>query len=330
VRVVVTGGTGFVGSHTVAALIRHGHDVRVMARRPETVAGVLGPLGASAETVPGDVTDPSAVAAALDGCDAVVHAAAHVGVSTGGGPSHDVNVDGTRHVLTRAVRLGMDPIVYTSSVSIYLPSALAVITPDSPLAEPLSPYTASKREAELLVREFQAEGHPVTSVAIGGVYGPHSPHLDSSFAGVLGALRSMMLVPPGGIGVVDVRDAAELLARAARPGRGPRRYLAGGTYVTWSEWVDLMSAGAGTEVARHEVTADEMIALGRDVDDQRRNGVTVDIPLTEEAAIVMTSCPPTDDSATLADLGMSYRPVVETFRDTVEFLRREGHLPPAD
>ena len=138
----------------------------------------------------------------------------------------------------------------------------------------------------------------------------------------------MMLVPPGGIGVIDVRDTAELLARAVRAGRGPRRYLAGGTYVTWSEWVDLLSVGAGTEVARHEVTAEEMIALGREVDDQRRGGVPVDIPLTEEAAIVMTGCPPTDDSATLADLGVSYRPVVETFRDTVGFLRREGHLPP--
>lgn len=325
----MTGGTGFVGSHTVAALVRHGHEVRVMARRPEAVARVLEPLGVTADAVRGDVTDPRDVATALDGCDAVVHAAAHVGVSTGVGADGNVNVDGTRHVLDRAVRLGLDPVVYTSSVSIYLPSPLPVIGPDSPLSEPLSPYTASKSEAELLVRAVQAQGHPVTSIAIGGVYGPHSPHLDSSFAGVLGAMRSMMLVPPGGIGVVDVRDTAELLARAVRPGSGPRRYLAGGTYVTWSEWVDLLSAAAGTEVARHEVTVDEMVALGREFDHQRRSGVPVDVPLTEEAAIVMTGCPPTDDSATLADLGLAYRPVVETFRDTVEYLRAEGHLPSA-
>ena len=44
----------------------------------------------------------------------------------------------------------------------------------------------------------------------------------------------------------------------------------------------------------------------------------------------MTSCPPTDDSATLSDLGLDYRPTVETFRDTVEFLRAGGHLPAAD
>jgi nucleoside-diphosphate-sugar epimerase len=311
----------------VGALVRQGHEVRVLARRPEMVARVLAPLGVRAEAVHGDVTDSESVAAAFDGCDAVIHTAAQIGVSSGSGMVDDVNVEGTRTVLTQALRLDMDPIVYTSTISMYLPSQLPVITPESPMAESLSPYTSSKRAAELVVREFQADGHPVTSFAVGGVYGPHSPHLDSSFAGVLGALRSMMLVPPGGTTVVDVRDTAELLARATQPGRGPRRYLAGGRYVTWSEWVDLLGIAAQTEVARHDVTADEMIALGREFDDQRGQGVQVDIPLTEEAAIVMTSCPPTDDSVTLSELDLDYRPTVETFRDTVSYLRAEGHLP---
>jgi nucleoside-diphosphate-sugar epimerase len=311
----------------VAALVSHGHEVRVMARQPQKVARVLGPLGVSADAVQGDVTDPGAVAAALAGYDAVIHAAAHIGVSSGLGSTGNVNVEGTRNVLTRAVHLEMDPIIYTSTISMYLPSELPVITPQSPLVEPLSPYTSSKREAELVVREFQAEGRPVTSVVLGGVYGPQSPHLDSSFAGVLGALRSMMLVPPGGTTIVDVRDTAELLARMVQPGRGPRRYLAGGRYVSWSDWVDLLSIASGTDVARHELTVDEMIALGRAFDDQRGRGVQVDVPLTEEAALVMTGCPPTDDSATLSDLDFDYRPTVETLRDTVEFLRAEGHLP---
>ena len=237
----MTGGTGFVGSHTVAALVRHGHEVRVMARRPEAVARVLEPLGVIADAVRGDVTDPRDVATALDGCDAVVHAAAHVGVSTG------VGADGQRQRGRHPPRPGPGRAAGPGSGRLHverldLPAVAASgHRPDSPLSEPLSPYTASKSEAELLVRAVQAQGHPVTSIAIGGVYGPHSPHLDSSFAGVLGAMRSMMLVPPGGIGVVDVRDTAELLARAVRPGSGPRRYLAGGTYVTWSEWVDLLS-----------------------------------------------------------------------------------------
>ena len=326
-KVVVTGGTGFVGSHAVAALIGHGHQVRVMARNPDKVAGVLAPLGVGAEAVPGDVTDAASIAEAFDGCDAVIHAAAHIGVSGGAGTSREVNVDGTFNVVTQALRMKMDPIVYTSTISVYLPSSLPCITPDSPLIEPRSPYSASKYQAELLVRKFQEDGHPITSIALGGVYGPYSPHLDSSFAAVLAALGSLMYVTPGGTTVVDVRDSAVLLARAVQPGKGPRRYLAGGRFLTWAEWVDVLSEAAETEVVRQDVSVDDMIALGRELDGQRRQGIEVDIPLSEEVALVMTNYPATDDSAALTDLDLEYRSTVETFRDTVRYLRAEGHLP---
>jgi nucleoside-diphosphate-sugar epimerase len=326
-RVLVTGGTGFVGSHTVAALVHRGHGVRVLARSPERVPAVLGPFGVSVEAVRGDVTDRASVAAALEGCRAVVHAAAEIGVAGGTGQTSDVNVTGTRTVLDEAVAAGIDPIVYTSTITVYLPSADPVVTPSSALAEPLSAYGASKRDAELLVRGHQDRGDPVTSVTIGGVYGPVSPHRDGSFGAVLGALGSVMLVPPGGMGVVDVRDVAELLARAVEPGRGPRRYLAGGQYVTWARWTEVLGEAAGTDLHGHVVTAGEMVDLGRRFDEQRRGGVPVDVPMSEEAAVIMTSGVPTDDSATLADLGLTYRPLLETFRDTVAYLRASGDLP---
>jgi nucleoside-diphosphate-sugar epimerase len=325
-RVLVTGGTGFVGSHTVAALRRSGHEVRVLARTPGRVPVVLERLGVTAEAVRGDVTDPGTVAAALDGCDAVLHTAAEIGVGGAGGQTSDVNVVGTRTVLAEALAAGVDPVVYTSTVTVYLPSTDAVVTPSSALAEPRSAYGASKRDAELLVREHQERGDPVTSLALGGVYGPTSPHLDGSFQAVLGALGSMMLVPPGGLGVVDVRDAAELLTRAMEPDRGPRRYLAGGRYVSWAEWTALLGEAAGVDLHGHVISAQEMIDLGRQFDVQRQTG-TVDVPLSEEAAVIMTSGVPTDDAATLADLGMAYRPLLDTFRDTVDYLRAGGHLP---
>jgi len=333
-KVLVTGGTGFVGSHTVAALVGHGHEVRVLARRPDRLAAVLAPFGVDAEAVRGDVTDRRSVAAALVGCDAVVHAAAEIGVGRGGAgpagggarPRGDVNVAGTQTVLAEAVGSGMDPIVYTSTITVYLPSRDAIVTPSSALAEPLSEYGASKRDAELVVRQHQQRGEPVTSVTLGGIYGPTSPHLDGSFQAVLGALGSMMLVPPGGLGVVDVRDAAELLARAVEPGRGPRHYLAGGRYITWAEWTELLGAAAGVDLHGHVVSAEDMIGMGRQLDEQRALG-PVDVPLSEEAAIIMTSGVPTDDSATLAELGLAYRPLPETFSDTVAYLRAGGHLP---
>lgn len=323
-RVLVTGATGFVGSHTVAALLARGHTVRVLARRPERLSA---DLAGRVEMSVGDMTDSGSVARTLDGCDAVVHAAAEIGVTGGTGAGGQVNVDGVRCVVGQAVEAGLDPIVYTSTIAVYLPTTDPVLTPASPLAEPLSAYGRGKRDAELLVRGWQAEGASVTTFVVGGVYGPRSPHLDGSFAALKGALQTFMAVTPGGIGVVDVRDLSEVLAAAVEPGRGSRIYMAGGNYVTWSEWTACLSEAVGREVTAQAMTADEMIAMGRQLDILRKTGDT-DIPLSEEAAVIMTAGVPTDDRATLADLGGSWRPTVDTFRDAVAWMVAEGHLPP--
>jgi nucleoside-diphosphate-sugar epimerase len=328
VRVLVTGGTGFIGSHSVVALRRRGHVVRVLARRPERVDHVLGPLGApEVEVAAGDMTDAAAVARALDGCDAVIHAAAEIGVSGGRGPAGTANVDGVRVVVGQAVDLGLDPVIYTSTVAAHLPTEEPVITVDSPLAEPRSSYGRAKRAAEEVVRSHQAAGAPVTTFVISGVYGPFPPDINGAYAGLLAALRGAMVVSDGGVGVVDVRDLAEALAAAVEPGRGPRRYLAGGRYLSWEGWVLALSEAVGREVPMARMSAEEMIALGRQLDELRERQ-EVDVPLSEEAAVIMTTCVPADDGATLADLGIEWRPTVETLRDCVAWLVDEGLVPP--
>src|SRR5262245_17856127 len=107
---VVTGGTGFVGSHAVAALVGAGHRVRVLARSPDRVRGALAPLGVDdVETVIGDVTDPAAVRRALDGCDAAMHAASVFSFDAQRSEEmRAVNARGTENVLGTAHRLGLD------------------------------------------------------------------------------------------------------------------------------------------------------------------------------------------------------------------------------
>src|SRR4029450_10129684 len=106
--VLVTGGTGYVGSHSIAALASAGHRVRVLARSPEKVAA-LGPLGVDVggvEPAAGDVTDPAAVERALQGCDAVLHAASVFSLDARKtGEINSVNVRGTDIALGTAHRL---------------------------------------------------------------------------------------------------------------------------------------------------------------------------------------------------------------------------------
>jgi dihydroflavonol-4-reductase len=76
-RVLITGATGFVGSHTVAAVVRAGHDVRLLVRRPGRVGAALAPFGIRVvDIVTGDVLDAGSVQAAVEGCDAIISAAA--------------------------------------------------------------------------------------------------------------------------------------------------------------------------------------------------------------------------------------------------------------
>jgi dihydroflavonol-4-reductase len=328
VKILVTGGTGFVGSHAVSELKRSGHTVRLLARNPAKVASVLAPLGAVAdEVVVGDMTDAAWVADALEGCDAVVHCAAEIGVAGGRGPTSDANIEGTRLVIDGALDRGLDPVVYTSTVTVHLPTTDTVLSPASPLAEPLSFYGAQKCAIERFVQERQRAGAPVTTLVVGGVYGPMSPHLDGSFSAILASLESGMYAPDSGMGVVDVRDLAIIIDRALEPNRGPRRYLVSGRYVTWEDWAALLAEASGGPVPYHRASPEDMIALGRKFDELRAAGEDLP-PLSEEAAIVMSSGRPGDDSATLAAFAMTYRPTVETFRDTVNWLRDTGHLRP--
>jgi dihydroflavonol-4-reductase len=124
-RILVTGGTGFVGSHTVAALLGQGHDLRLLVRDPRRVTDALTPLGLQAadlDTMAGDVTDPAAVEQAVRDCEAVVHAGSVFSFdSRDAGRIRQVNVRGTELVLGTAHRAGLDPIVYVSSVVALLP-----------------------------------------------------------------------------------------------------------------------------------------------------------------------------------------------------------------
>jgi dihydroflavonol-4-reductase len=327
VRVLVTGGTGFVGSHIVRSLRDDGHAVRILARDPARVSAVLAPLGVEAdEVVAGDMTDPAAVGTAVSGCDAVVHCAAEIGVGGGRGLSAHANLDGARLVIGRAVEAGLDPVVYTSSITVHLPCPDPVITPRTALAAPLSAYGAQKAAVEEFVQGLQAGGASVTTLVLSGVYGPVSPHLDGSFAALTGALAAGMVAPDSGLGVVDVRDVATVVARSVEAGRGPRRYLVSGHYVTWEAWTAVLSEAVGRAVPFTLVSEEDMLALGAKFDQLRDDGAEGLPPLSAEAAVVMASGRPADDSATVHDLGVTYRPTLETFRDTLAWLRATGQL----
>jgi dihydroflavonol-4-reductase len=329
--VLVTGGTGYLGSHSVAALARAGHRIRVLARSAEKVPAALGPLGVSGmETAIGDVTEPAAVERALTGCDAVVHAASVFSLDVRRvGEMTAVNVRGTEVVLGTAHRLGLDPIVHVSSELALLPPAAGeVLTPNSPVRRPSWPYCRSKADSELVARKFQALGAPVVSVMPAGLWGPHDPHLGEGVTLAANVLRRRYpVVMAGGMHIADVRDAAAVLAAVMQPGRGPRSYLVTGHYLTMPAIIGTLGDLTGRRVRFVTLPAGFLAAFGRAADLVQRRLLTR-LPWSAESIWIVNCDARCDDSKTRDELQVEPRPLRETFADTVRWLAESGHLTP--
>lgn len=331
VRVLLTGGTGFVGSWTVPALLRRGLDVRLLVRDRAKAATVLGRREVEPEQVElvvGDMLDATAVGRAVDGCEATIHAAAAIGITSAGGASVlGQNVGGARTVIGAALAAGHDPVVHVSSVAVFVPPDGPVITADSALASPRTDYGRSKVETERELRAEQGGGAPVCIVYPGGVVGPDQPSLDATIEGIVGARSHGWPLTPGGVALLDVRDLADGLAAAVVPGRGPRRLVLGGRFHTWPELAEVTDEITGVRVRR--IPFPRLVLFGAaSVLDLVRRIRPIGYPLTRDAAEIMTTMVPTDDGPALDELGLALRPTAETLEDTFRWLVAAGHLRP--
>jgi len=325
-RVLVTGGTGFVGCHTVAALAERGHAVRLLVRNPARVTASLAPFGIrDVETVVGDVTDAAAVERAIAGVDALVHAAALFTLDRRRDAAvMRVNVEGAERVLGAAVRAGLDPIVHVSSVSALFPPTGDRLTPDEPVKQPREPYASSKAAAERMVRGLQEQGAPLVSVYPGSVWGPCDPTLAEGIRLIMRFVSAGFIpVTPGGIPVVDVRDIAAVHAAAMVPGRGPKRYMVGGNFLSNSDLTDVLNAVTGRHLRKIWVPGSVLRGVGR-VGDRLGRHLGLGIALTYEATSTLTHGVPSDDSRIVEELGVRCRPAEETLRDALRWMFEQG------
>lgn len=323
VRIAVTGGTGYLGAHTVVALLADGHGVRLLVQPnepvPEALTRAAETSEGSLETLVGDIRQRETVEQLLNGCDAVLHAAGVVGTDD----RHEqlmweINVEATSTLLARAAALGLDPIVHVASYSALFPSPDPVIGPDSPTAPGRSAYGRTKSTADRIARALQGTGAPVVITYPSSVVGPGlggHPGVTASGWDVMVRARVAPQLT-GGMQMIDVRDVAAVHAALMRSGKGPRRYMCGGELLRFNEIVDLLEEGAGQPFRRVPVPASLFRGMGR-VSDAASRVLPVSSGLSFEAAWLLTAATPTDDSATLRDLGLAWRQVGPAIAESV-------------
>jgi dihydroflavonol-4-reductase len=327
-RVLVTGGTGFVGSHTVAALIEAGHEIRLLVRSPDRITPALRPLGVTGpvDYIVGDVTDWGSVTRALAGCDAVVHAAAVYNLDTRAYRAITrTNAAGAATVLRAAVEHGCDPVVHVSSTTALLRRGVTA-TPDSPLSGARGMYATSKAASEAVARTLQRDGAPVVIVQPGGVLGPDDPHLGSGSRRLRDILRGKYpMWPSGGAHMVDVRDVAQVHAAALTAGGGPRRYLVPGHFVDGRTMFATLGALTGRRLSHTIIPASMMLPFAWAASKAQRV-VPFHLPIEYEGVLLLSYAAHCDDSRARQELGILPRPLEETYGDTVRWLYHGGHV----
>jgi dihydroflavonol-4-reductase len=256
-RVAVTGGAGFIGRTVVRQLLDRGDGVVALSRDP--VAFPVGPRP-GLETVTSDLADVAAIGAAIDGVDAVIHAAGsyRVGIpASEKAAMEDANVGTTTRVLDAAIAGTTPRVVYISTVNVFGNTHGAVVDESyrrDPAAGFLSWYDETKWRAHAVAEDRISNGAPVVIVMPSQVYGPgdHTAiggQLAQAYAGTLPFIG----LGGTGIGFVHVDDLSRGILAALDRGTPGRSYVLGGDNVRIRDALRIAAKAGGHGLPRLEI-----------------------------------------------------------------------------
>lgn len=326
-KTLVTGATGFVGSHVVRKLLSAGHEVRILRRKNSPLQLID---GLPVETSIGDITDRNSVFEAVKGCETVLHVAGHVSFWRGNREAQKkINVDGTRHVVEACLAHVVKRLVHTSSI------AALGFAPEGRLGDETLEYNwwpyrihycDTKYQGELEVRQGIKKGLDAVIVNPAVIFGAGDVHLNAGAMVFQMARGRIPFYPPeGGCCVCDVEDVAEGHLQALAKGRTGERYILGGDNYTWKELSTLIAEIIGARPPKRKIPAPLYTLLGQASDLISR--FTGKEPAITPESVRISAMPSYYSSEkAVRELNYSITPFRETIRKTFDWYRENGYL----
>jgi len=326
-RVLVTGGTGFVGSHTAKALKEAGHTVRLLVRSEKKAASIFESLGVEIdEIILGDITDKKAVEAAVRGCDAVIHSAAMVATAEKYAKEvYETNVGGTKLVIGSSLAAGVDKIIYISSVSALFNAGDTVMNENSSVSSGNNPYGRTKITCENYVRELQSQGDPIIITYPAGVVGAFDPGLSDPHFGIKLFVSVLAFTSSTGMQFVNARDVANAHVAILERVEGPDRFVLGGRYYSWFDLLEISKRLTGRQLFCVHIPGPVLRFFGK-VADIVITFTGKEFPFTEEGMTYATQWVYADSSKLENELGLTFTCREKTLAESIQWLHKAGHI----
>ena len=281
-RTLVTGATGFIGSHVARLLVERGDDVCVTVRGHSRLEALE---GLPVARLRADVRDRRAMRKAMHGVDRVFHLAGTTNLALSREQAFALNLEGTRIVLEEAMRAGVERAVYTSSVAAIGPSAKGLPADETHVWEAGRygiAYVDSKHEAEVIAMRLIPRGLPLVIVNPAHVLGGGDPGRSSTALVRRFMRRQIPAYVDGTLNIVGVQDVARGHLLADERGRIGERYILGNRNFTFDRLFADLARLSGVEPPALKLPLPVALALASAA--QRVPGLTMPTPEEVRAA----------------------------------------------
>jgi dihydroflavonol-4-reductase len=317
-KILVTGGTGFLGAHLVPLLTGAGHQVRVIGRSPPPAAWT------HVQYIKGDLRERDLVRTAIDGVDAIYHLAGLVSFKPDDGRKmYELHVDCTRELLRDVRALGQRPRIILASTS----GTIAVSKEERVGTEaddyPIEivgrwPYYLSKIYEEKLALDYCRKNEiPLVVLNPSLLMGPGDDRLSSTWTIVKFLQKDIPAMPGGGMSIADARDVASAALNALTRGELYGRHLMG-VNLSMTEFFSRLERLTGVSAPRVKLPK-AVNVLGAYALERFNKWRGADVKLDPQEVEIGEHWFWLDASKAQGELGFSARDVYETLHDTVQY-----------